>query len=72
MPGTSDPLTPEFFVSPRCPQVAVSIGVVVAPKAGVREEVKHSSPTGAKVGDKPDFSSKVAREREDLGASDKG
>ena len=55
MPGTSEPLTPEFFVNPRCLLVVISIGVVVAPKVGVSKGVEHSS---------------IAGEREDPSASD--
>ena len=69
MLGTSEPLTPEFFINPRCPPTAVPVRVGVAPKAGVSEGIKHSSTTGAKVGDNPDSSSRVAGEREDPGAS---
>ena len=67
MPGTSEPLTPEFFVNPRCPPVVVPIGAVVSPKASVSEEVKR--PLTAKVGDNPNSPSRVDGEREDLGAS---
>ena len=42
MSGMLEPLTPEFFVNPRCPPVAVPVGAVVALKAGVSEEVEHS------------------------------
>ena len=69
MPGTSEPLTQEFFGNPRCPPVAVSIGAGVAPRAGVSEGVEHSSTVGAKVGDNPDSPSRVAGKREDPGAS---
>ena len=70
MLGTSKPLTPEFFVNPRCPPVVVPVGTAVTPKAGVSKEVEHSSTTGAKVGDTPDSPSRVAWERKDPGASD--
>ena len=69
MLGTSEPLTPEFFVNPRCPPVVVPIGVVVALKAGVNKEVEHSSTPRAKVGDNPNSQSKIAGEREDPDAS---
>ena len=71
MPSTSEPLTPVFFVNPRCPLVVVLVGVVVAPKAGVSEEVKHSPTAGAQVKHNPDSLSMVADERKDLGASGK-
>ena len=70
MLGMSEPLTPEFFVNPRCPLVVVPIGVVVALKAGVNKEVEHSSTPEAKVGDNPDSPSRITGEREDPGASD--
>ena len=63
--GTSEPLTLEFFVNPRCPPVGAS----VAPKAGVSEGVEHSSTAGAQVGNNPDYPSRVAGEREDPDAS---
>ena len=69
MPGTSEPLTPEFFINPYCPPIAIPIGVGVAPKASVSEGVENSSIAGAKVGDNPDSPSKVAKEREDPDAS---
>ena len=70
MLGTTEPLTPEFFVNPRCPPVVVPVGAGVAPKAGVSKGVEHSSAAKAKGGDNPDSSSWVAREGEDLDASD--
>ena len=70
MPSTSEPLTPEFFVNPRCPPIAVPVGTAVAPKACVSKEVEHSSTAGAKVGDTLDSPSRVAWEREDPSASD--
>ena len=70
MSSTSEPLTPEFFVNPRCPPVAVLVGAGVAPKGGVSKGVKHSSTVGAKVGDNPDSPSRVAERREDPGAFD--
>ena len=69
MSGTSEPLTPEFFMTPRCPPVAIPVGASVAPKAGVSEGVEHSSTAEAKVGDTPNSPSRVAWEREDPGAS---
>ena len=69
MSGTSEPLTPEFFINPRCPPVAISVGVAVALKAGISEEVEHSSAARAEVGDNLDSLSKVASEREEAGAS---
>ena len=60
MPGTLEPLTQEFFVNPRCPPVSVPVWAVIAPKAGVSEEVEHSSTAEAKVGDNPDSPSRVA------------
>ena len=54
MPGTSEPLTLEFFVNPRCPSVVVPTGAVVAPKAGVSEEVEHPPTVGAKASDNLD------------------
>ena len=69
MPCTLEPLTPEFFVNPRCPPVFVPTGAGVAPKAGVSERVEHFSIVGAKIGDNPDSSSGVAGEREDPSAS---
>ena len=68
MPGTSEPLTPEFFVNPRCPSAAVPAGAGVATKAGVSKRVDHSSTAGAKVGDNLDSPSGVAGEREDPSA----
>ena len=68
MSGMSEPLTPKFFVNPRCPPVVVPAGAAVAPKAGVREEVEHPPTTGAKASDNPDLSSRVAGDREDPGA----
>ena len=67
MSGTLEPLTPEFFVNPRCPLVTVPVGAAVAPKAGVREEVERPPTAEAKVGDNPDSPSKVAEKGEDLG-----
>ena len=69
MPGTSEPLTLEFFVNPRCPPIAVLVGVGIASKAGVRERVEHSSTTGTKVGENPNSSFGVVEEREDPSAS---
>ena len=69
MPGTSKPLTPEFFVNPRCPPATVPTEDGIATKVGVSERVDHSSTAGAKIGDNPDSPSEVAREREDPGAS---
>ena len=43
MPGMSKPLTPEFFVNPRWPPIAIPTEAGVAPKAGVNERFKHSS-----------------------------
>ena len=45
------------------------LGAAVAPKAGISEEVEHSSAAGAKVGDNPDSLSRVVGEREEPGAS---
>ena len=59
-----------FFVNPRSPRF-YSYGVAVVPKAGVSEEVEHSSTAEAKVGDNPDSPSRVVDEREDPGASGK-
>ena len=70
MSATSEPLTPEFFVNPRCPLVAVPVGARVAPKPGVSEGVEHSSTAGAKEGDNPDSPSGVDEDREDPSASD--
>ena len=39
MPGTSEPLTLEFFVNPRCPPVVVPVGASVAPRASVSQRV---------------------------------
>ena len=69
MPGTSLPLSPKFFVNPRCPPDAVPDGAVVAPKAGISEEVEHFSPARAEVDDNHDSLSRVVEEREDPGAS---
>ena len=68
MSGTLEPLTPKFFVNPRCPLVVVPTGAVVALKAGVSEEVEHPPTTGAKETDNLDLPSRVAGEREDPGA----
>ena len=68
MPGTSQPLSPEFFVNPLCPPDAIPVGATVAPKAGISEEVEHSSAARAEVGGNPDSLSRVAREREEPGA----
>ena len=68
MLGTSQPLSPEFFINPRCPPDDVLVGESTAPKAGISEAVKHSSTVGAKVGDNPDSLSRVTGEREELGA----
>ena len=69
MSDTSKPLPPEFFVNPRCPSGAVPIEAAIAPKAGISEEVKHSSAIRAKVGNNPDSLSRVTGEREEPGAS---
>ena len=69
MPSTSEPLTPEFLVNPRCPSAAVPARAGVAMKASVSKRVDHSSIVGAKVGDNLDSPSGVAEEREDPGAS---
>ena len=71
MPGTSEPLTPEFFVYPRCPPIVVPTEASVAPKAGVSEKVEHPLTVGAKASDNPDSRSRVAGEREDPGAPGK-
>ena len=68
MPGTSNPLTLEFFINHRCPPIVVLVGAVVAPKAGVSEEVKHPLTAGVKASDNPDLLSRVAGERKDPGA----
>ena len=68
MPGTSQPLSPEFFVNPRCPPDVVLVGASAAPKAGITEEVNHSSAVGAKVGDNLDSLSTVAEDREEPSA----
>ena len=68
MPGTSKPLTPEFFVNPRCPPAVIPARASVATKTGVSERVNHSLTVGAKIGDNPDSPSGVARDREDPGA----
>ena len=68
MPGTSQPLSPKFFLNPRCPPDVVPVEAVVAPKAGIRKEVEHSSATRAEIGDNLDSLSRVAREREEPGA----
>ena len=69
MSGTSQPLSPEFFINPRCPLDVVLVGAAVAPKAGISEEAKHSSVAKVEVGDNPDSLSRVAWEREEHGAS---
>ena len=69
MPDTSNPLTPKFFVNPRCPLGAIPSEAAAAPKAGISEAIEHSSTAGAKVGDNPDSQSRVAGEREEPGAS---
>ena len=66
--STSEPLTPEFFVNPRCPLAVVPTEADVAMKTGVRERVDHSLNAGAKIGDNPDSPSGVAKEREDPSA----
>ena len=71
MSSTSEPLTPELFVNLRCPPVVVPVGVGVTMKAGFSKGVEHSSIAEAKVGDNPDFPSRVTEEREDPDASDK-
>ena len=71
MPGTSEPLTLEFFVNPRCPPVAVPVRATVAPKAGVSEGVEHSSIAKAKVGDNSASPPGVAKEGEGPGAPGK-
>ena len=68
MPGTSQPLSPKFFVNPRCPPDAVFVRASATPKAGISEEVEHSFAAGAKVGDNLDSLSTVAEEREEPGA----
>ena len=68
MPNTSKPLPPESFVNPQCPPGVVPVEAVVAPMVGISEGVEHSSAAGAKVGDNPDSLSRVAGEREELGA----
>ena len=68
MPNTSKPLPPEFFVNPQCPPGAIPVEAAVAPKVGISEGVEHSFAAGAKVGDNPDSLSRVAGEREELGA----
>ena len=69
LPGTSQPLSLEFFINPRCLPDDVLVGASVAPKAGINEEVEHSSTTEAKVGDNPDSLSRVAGERKKPNAS---
>ena len=69
MPGTSEPLTPDFFVNLRCPPIVVPAGAGIAPKAGVSERVEHSLSVGAKIGHNPDSPSRVAKEMEDPNAS---
>ena len=68
MSGTSKPLTPEFFINPRCPPAAVPAWADVTTKTGVSERVNHSLTVGAKIGDNLDSPSGVAGERDDLGA----
>ena len=70
MLGTSEPLSPEFFINPRCPSVVVPVGAGIASKAGVSERVEHSSIAKAKIGNNPDSPFGVAGEREDPDASD--
>ena len=70
MSGTSEPLTPEFFVNPRCPPVAVPAEAGIVPKESVRERVEHSSTAGEKIGDNPDSLFGAVEEREDTEASD--
>ena len=65
MPGTSEPLTPDFFINPRCPPAVVPVGAAMAPKASVSEGVEHSSTAGDKVGDNSDSLPMVAGEKED-------
>ena len=71
MPGTSNPLPPEFFVNPRCPLGAVPGEAAAALEADISEEVESSYTAGAKVGDNPNSQSRVARDREEPGASGK-
>ena len=66
MQGTSEPLTPEFFINPQCPPVAVPVEAVVAPKTGVSKGVEHSPNVGAEVGDNSACPPGVAEEREGL------
>ena len=43
MPGTENPLSPKFFINPRCPPSAVPSEAVAALEANISEEVEHSS-----------------------------
>ena len=49
MPDMSTPLTPEFFVNPRCPLGTVPGEAVAALEADISEEVERSSTTGTKM-----------------------
>ena len=69
MLGTSQPLSPEFFINPQFPPDAILGEVVVAPEADINEEVERSIATEINVGDNPDSLSKVAGKMEELGAS---
>ena len=71
MSGTSQPLSIEFFVNPRCPSDAVVVGADAALEVNINEEVERSSVSGIKVGDNPDYLSRVAGEMEEPGASGK-
>ena len=51
------------------PPGCCSCWAVVAPKAGISEEVEHFLAIGAKVGDNPDSLSKVVGERKDPSVS---
>ena len=71
MSDITNPLTPEFFVNPRCPLGAVIGEATTTPKADISEEVERSFATRTKVGDNHDSLSRVAREMEELGPSSK-
>ena len=69
MSDTSTPLTPEFFVNPRCPPGVVLGEAAATLEADIREEVECSSVVDTKVGDNLDSLSRVAGEMEEPGAS---
>ena len=63
------PLTPEFFVNPRCPPDAVPGKAVAALEVDISEEVERSSTVGMKEGDNPDSPSRIAGDMEEPGAA---